>query len=64
MTSYRQGRVFIAGDAAHIHSPLGAQGLNLGIGDAINLGWKLASSVRQEAKGLPADLALLDTYGS
>ena len=40
---YRQGRVFLAGDAAHVHPPLGGQGLNLGIQDAFNLGWKLAA---------------------
>jgi 2-polyprenyl-6-methoxyphenol hydroxylase-like FAD-dependent oxidoreductase len=56
-TTYRQGRVLLAGDAAHIHSPLGGQGLNTGLGDAVNLGWKLASSIRGEA---PA--GLLDTY--
>ncbi|MFF8675323.1 FAD-dependent monooxygenase [Streptomyces sp. NPDC015242] len=56
-TSYRQGRVLLAGDAAHIHSPLGAQGLNTGIGDAVNLGWKLAATVHGHA---PDDL--LDTY--
>ena len=42
---YRVGRVFIAGDAAHVHSPLGGQGMNTGIGDAMNLGWKLAGAV-------------------
>jgi len=42
---YRVGRVFIAGDAAHVHSPLGAQGMNTGIQDAMNLGWKLAQAV-------------------
>jgi hypothetical protein len=56
-TAYRRGRVLLAGDAAHLHSPLGGQGLNLGLGDAMNLGWKLAAVVRGEA----AD-ALLDTY--
>jgi 2-polyprenyl-6-methoxyphenol hydroxylase-like FAD-dependent oxidoreductase len=56
-TRYRQGRVLLAGDAAHIHAPLGGQGLNLGIGDAMNLGWKLAATVHGTA---PA--ALLDTY--
>lgn len=56
-TTYRQGCVLLAGDAAHIHSPLGAQGLNLGIGDAMNLGWKLAATVR----GYAPD-GLLDTY--
>jgi 2-polyprenyl-6-methoxyphenol hydroxylase-like FAD-dependent oxidoreductase len=56
-TTYRNGRVFLAGDAAHIHSPLGGQGLNLGIGDAMNLGWKLAATIHGKA---PKDL--LDTY--
>lgn len=56
-TTYRQGRVLLAGDAAHVHSPLGGQGLNLGLGDAMNLGWKLAATVRGTA---PA--GLLDTY--
>ncbi len=42
---YRAGRVFLAGDAAHVHPPLGGQGLNLGIQDAFNLGWKLAAAV-------------------
>ncbi|ATL32529.1 FAD-dependent monooxygenase [Streptomyces formicae] len=57
-TTYRQGRVLLAGDAAHIHSPLGGQGLNTGIGDAVNLGWKLAATVRGHAPD-----GLLDTYG-
>jgi 2-polyprenyl-6-methoxyphenol hydroxylase-like FAD-dependent oxidoreductase len=48
-TAYRKGRVLLAGDAAHIHSPLGGQGLNLGLGDAMNLGWKLASTIRGSA---------------
>jgi len=56
-TEYRKGRVLLAGDAAHIHSPLGGQGLNLGLGDAMNLGWKLAATIHGRA---PADL--LDTY--
>lgn len=55
--SYRNGRVLIAGDAAHVHSPAGGQGLNLGLHDAVNLGWKLA----QVALGMSPD-ALLDTY--
>src|ERR1700677_4842072 len=45
-TTYRKGRVLLAGDAAHIHSPLGGQGLNTGIGDAMNLGWKLAATIQ------------------
>ncbi|NUL02346.1 FAD-dependent monooxygenase [Streptomyces lunaelactis] len=57
--SYRSDRVFLAGDAAHIHSPAGAQGMNTGIQDALNLGWKLALVCRDAA---PA--ALLDTYES
>ncbi len=56
-SAYRNGRVLLAGDAAHIHSPLGGQGLNLGLGDAMNLGWKLAATNRGDA---PADL--LDSY--
>ncbi|MFK0206485.1 FAD-dependent monooxygenase [Agrobacterium sp. NPDC090283] len=55
---YRRGRVLLAGDAAHIHSPLGGQGLNLGLGDAMNLGWKLASVIRGAAPE-----GLLDSYG-
>ncbi len=47
--TYRDGRVLLAGDAAHIHAPLGGQGLNLGIGDAMNLGWKLAATIRDHA---------------
>jgi 2-polyprenyl-6-methoxyphenol hydroxylase-like FAD-dependent oxidoreductase len=54
---YRYGRVFLAGDAAHIHSPVGAQGMNLGIQDAYNLAWKLAYVIRGIAKD-----ALLDSY--
>ena len=54
---FRVGRVFLAGDAAHIHSPAGGQGMNTGIGDAYNLGWKLASV----AKGA-AQESLLDSY--
>jgi 2-polyprenyl-6-methoxyphenol hydroxylase-like FAD-dependent oxidoreductase len=56
-TTYRKGRALLAGDAAHIHSPLGGQGLNLGLGDAMNLGWKLASTIHGDA---PA--GLLDSY--
>ncbi|MDF0531345.1 FAD-dependent monooxygenase [Tsukamurella sp. 8F] len=54
---YREGRVLLAGDAAHIHPPVGGQGLNLGVQDAFNLGWKLAAAVVGRA---PNDL--LDTY--
>lgn len=53
--AYRVGRVFLAGDAAHIHLPTGGQGMNLGIQDAVNLGWKLGLAVR-------GDVDLLDTY--
>jgi 2-polyprenyl-6-methoxyphenol hydroxylase-like FAD-dependent oxidoreductase len=56
-TTYRKGRVLLAGDAAHIHSPLGGQGLNLGLGDAMNLGWKLAATLRGDAPD-----GLLDSY--
>ncbi|WP_101950486.1 FAD-dependent monooxygenase [Mycobacterium sp. 3519A] len=54
---YRKGRAFLAGDAAHVHSPLGGQGMNTGIGDAMNLGWKLAAAARGSAPP-----SLLDTY--
>ncbi|HEY3555929.1 MAG TPA: FAD-dependent monooxygenase [Kribbella sp.] len=54
---YRAGRVFVAGDAAHIHSPTGGQGMNLGLQDAFNLGWKLGAVVRGDA---PEEL--LDSY--
>ncbi|MFJ3883274.1 FAD-dependent monooxygenase [Streptomyces sp. NPDC090077] len=57
VTEYRRGRVLLAGDAAHIHLPAGGQGMNTGIQDAVNLGWKLASVVLGRAP-----LALLDTY--
>jgi 2-polyprenyl-6-methoxyphenol hydroxylase-like FAD-dependent oxidoreductase len=56
---FRQGRAFLLGDAAHIHSPVGGQGMNTGIGDAINLAWKLAGVIHGDA---PA--ALLDSYES
>jgi 2-polyprenyl-6-methoxyphenol hydroxylase-like FAD-dependent oxidoreductase len=55
--AYRVGRVLLAGDAAHVHSPVGGQGLNTGVQDAVNLGWKLA----QVVKGTSPD-SLLDTY--
>jgi 2-polyprenyl-6-methoxyphenol hydroxylase-like FAD-dependent oxidoreductase len=55
--TYRNGRVLLAGDAAHIHHPSGGQGIGLGIQDAVNLGWKLA----QVVKGVSPD-SLLDTY--
>ncbi|MEV7096535.1 rifampin monooxygenase [Amycolatopsis sp. NPDC051045] len=54
---YRVGRVLLAGDAAHIHPPAGGQGLNLGVQDAVNLGWKLAAQIRGWAPE-----PLLDTY--
>jgi 2-polyprenyl-6-methoxyphenol hydroxylase-like FAD-dependent oxidoreductase len=54
---YRRGRVFLAGDAAHVHLPAGAQGLGVGVQDAVNLGWKLAAAVNGWAPE-----ALLDTY--
>lgn len=56
-TIYRNGRLLLAGDAAHIHSPLGGQGLNLGLGDAMNLGWKLAATIHERAPE-----SLLDSY--
>jgi hypothetical protein len=56
-TRYREGRIFLAGDAAHIHSPVGAQGMNTGIQDAWNLGWKLGMSVSGRAHD-----SILDTY--
>ena len=56
-TTYRNGRILLAGDAAHIHAPLGGQGLNLGLGDAMNLGWKLAATIREAAPE-----GLLDSY--
>jgi len=57
VSSYRQGRIFLAGDAAHIHSPVGGQGMNIGIQDAFNLAWKLALVVRGRARE-----SLLDSY--
>ena len=54
---FRKGRAFLLGDAAHIHSPAGGQGMNTGIGDAINLAWKLAAVVRGHAPD-----RLLDSY--
>jgi 3-(3-hydroxy-phenyl)propionate hydroxylase len=55
--SYREGRVLLAGDAAHVHPPMGGQGLNIGVQDAVNLGWKLAQVVKQISPE-----SLLDTY--
>jgi 2-polyprenyl-6-methoxyphenol hydroxylase-like FAD-dependent oxidoreductase len=54
---FRQGRVFLAGDAGHVHSPAGGQGMNTGIGDAVNLAWKLAAVLAGRA-----DASLLDSY--
>ncbi|KAJ9605947.1 hypothetical protein H2200_009796 [Cladophialophora chaetospira] len=58
-TTYRKGRVLLAGDSAHVHPSFGAQGLSIGLGDAINLGWKLAATVR----GI-ASPTLLDSYNN
>ena len=55
--NFRKGRAFLVGDAAHIHSPVGGQGMNTGIGDAVNLAWKLAAVVHGRA-----DASLLDSY--
>ncbi|MCP1847001.1 MULTISPECIES: FAD-dependent monooxygenase [unclassified Bradyrhizobium] len=55
--TYRKQRVLLAGDAAHVHPPMGGQGLNIGVQDAVNLGWKLAQVVKQIASD-----SLLDTY--
>src|SRR6476619_3030643 len=55
--AYRDRRVLLADDAAHVHSPVGGQGLNTGVQDAVNLGWKLAEVVRGTAPD-----SLLDTY--
>src|SRR6476660_6300749 len=55
--TYRKGRVLLAGDAAHVHSPVGGQGLNTGVQDAVNLGWKLAQVVKEISPE-----SLLDTY--
>jgi hypothetical protein len=57
VTDYRCGPVLLAGDAAHIHSPIGRQGINLGVQDAMNLGWKLAAHVQDRATS-----GLLDSY--
>ena len=55
--AYRDRRVLLAGDAAHVHSPVGGQGLNIGVQDAVNLGWKLALVVKHASPE-----SLLDTY--
>jgi 3-(3-hydroxy-phenyl)propionate hydroxylase len=55
--AYREGRVLLAGDAAHVHPPLGGQGLNIGVQDAVNLGWKLAQVIKRTSPE-----SLLDTY--
>ena len=52
--AYRKGRVLLAGDAAHVHYPAGGQGLNIGVQDAVNLGWKLAQVVKRRVAGQPA----------
>jgi 3-(3-hydroxy-phenyl)propionate hydroxylase len=56
-TSYRKGRILLAGDAAHVHAPLGGQGLNTGVQDAVNLGWKLGQVIKKTSPQ-----SLLDTY--
>jgi 2-polyprenyl-6-methoxyphenol hydroxylase-like FAD-dependent oxidoreductase len=56
-SNYRKGRVLLAGDAAHVHSPVGGQGLNTGVQDAVNLGWKLAQVINEISPD-----TLLDTY--
>ena len=58
MADYRAGRAFLAGDAAHVHSPAGGQGMNTGMQDACNLAWKLALVY----KGLVAPEPMLDSY--
>src|SRR6266481_6926876 len=55
--AYRGGRVLLAGDAAHVHAPMGGQGLNIGVQDAVNLGWKLAQVINGTSP-----VSLLDTY--
>jgi 3-(3-hydroxy-phenyl)propionate hydroxylase len=55
--TYRSGRVLLAGDAAHVHSPIGGQGLGIGVQDAVNLGWKLAQVIKRTSPD-----SLLDTY--
>jgi 2-polyprenyl-6-methoxyphenol hydroxylase-like FAD-dependent oxidoreductase len=61
-TTYRNGRVLLAGDSAHVHAPLGGQGLNLGLGDAMNLGWKLAATIQSSRSKENAPEGLLDSY--
>jgi hypothetical protein len=56
-SAYRKGRILLAGDAAHVHPPDGGQGLNMGVQDAVNLGWKLAQVIKQTTPE-----SLLDTY--
>src|SRR5204862_6231852 len=57
--AYRERRVLLAGDAAHVHNPVGGQGLNTGVQDAVNLGWKLAQVVNRTSPD-----SLLDTYNA
>src|SRR6185369_3507520 len=59
VSDYRKGRIFLAGDAAHIHSPAGGQGMNTGMQDAFNLAWKLALVEKGEAAP-----SLLDSYSA
>ena len=58
-SSFQQNRCFLVGDAAHLHSPVGAQGMNTGLQDACNLAWKLALVIQKNAKE-----SLLDTYSA
>ncbi|KFY49011.1 hypothetical protein V495_00824 [Pseudogymnoascus sp. VKM F-4514 (FW-929)] len=62
VNNYRNGRLFVAGDAAHIHSPAGGQGMNTGIHDAINLGWKLARVLSGRKRAEEVSEKLLDSY--
>ena len=59
--TYRSGRLFLAGDAAHTHSPVGGQGMNIGIQDATNLGWKLAFAAQSNHVAVRTE-TLLDSY--
>jgi 3-(3-hydroxy-phenyl)propionate hydroxylase len=60
--SYREGRVLLAGDAAHVHPPQGGQGLNIGVQDAVNLGWKLAQVVDEPRRRFAGMISGLDIH--